>query len=88
MEDEIKNPLLRAIWEQCELNPDCLVSPDQADEMRADIREAIAELEQAANYCEAKGNAMRSRLDGKIENAQRFEGACDTIYKRLRFLQW
>lgn len=50
------------------------------------LEEGLANLR---SYAEAKENAMRMRLSGKIEGALRFEQAAETVYERLpESLKW
>jgi hypothetical protein len=64
-------------------NLDSFIDPAELDQFVAECRECERVLASLRSYAEAKAGAMRLRLKGNIEGAQRFESAAETVYGRL-----
>jgi len=64
-------------------NLDCFSCPSDLVKFRLECKHLEKTLALLRSYAEAKENAMRSRLAGKINNAIRFEQASDKVYEML-----
>ncbi len=64
-------------------NLDCFVSPDEAEQQRKEFLALIPVFKALANYCEAKSEAMKHRLAGRIELANKICAYAEEIYSKL-----
>lgn len=68
-------------------NLDGFNNPDELLAVRESLKETRKHLNTALtaliSYAEGKEMAMRSRIEGKIEQARIFEDACEKVYQTI-----